>query len=420
MNARVLFMLSLAVNLVLGLFLVHQLISRPDSSHSSNMVTPPPTDPGPKAPSSPSPALVLDSQHSTPARTFTWEAVESPDYREYIANLRAIGCPEETIRDIIVADVDKLYAAKRREARGEPKPFEYWKTGNPWGEPMDAEHMAQARALHKEKLEVLQQLGIKPDLKMRMAGFIEVEDTLDTMFGFLPEDKQVSVVQMMQDMQAEMVEAAQDGGWDPEAMHAAQKDMEAALKEQLTPEEFRDYELRMSTTANTMRSQLAGWDPDEQEFLKVYELRKAHDDKFSMVSRGTEREGEEQERQEAEKQLNETIKAMLGSERYAAYERATDWSFQQIYQSVKRADLGTTEAVQVYDMRQAAEAEARELRNNKGLTQDQRNAALAGIQAETERAIKDVLGEKGWDEFDRMHNTYWLKNMVPNPQPVQE
>src|SRR6185369_814692 len=41
--------------------------------------------------------------------SFNWANVESPDYRDYIAKLRAIGCPEETVRDIIIADVNKLY-----------------------------------------------------------------------------------------------------------------------------------------------------------------------------------------------------------------------------------------------------------------------------------------------------------------------
>ena len=47
------------------------------------------------------------------ARPFYWRQIESADYRIYIANLRAIGCPEQTIRDIITADVDSLCAARR-------------------------------------------------------------------------------------------------------------------------------------------------------------------------------------------------------------------------------------------------------------------------------------------------------------------
>jgi len=46
-----------------------------------------------------------------PAR-FSWHSVEAEDYKRYIANLRNIACPEATIRDIITADVDKLYAPR--------------------------------------------------------------------------------------------------------------------------------------------------------------------------------------------------------------------------------------------------------------------------------------------------------------------
>src|SRR5438132_1272972 len=44
---------------------------------------------------------------------FSWREVESPDYPTYITNLREIGCPEQTIRDIIIADVNGLYAMKK-------------------------------------------------------------------------------------------------------------------------------------------------------------------------------------------------------------------------------------------------------------------------------------------------------------------
>src|SRR5438477_11451873 len=43
---------------------------------------------------------------------FSWREVESADYPTYIANLRDIGCPEQTIRDIIIAVVNAVYARK--------------------------------------------------------------------------------------------------------------------------------------------------------------------------------------------------------------------------------------------------------------------------------------------------------------------
>ncbi|MDB6110242.1 MAG: hypothetical protein JWR69_1992 [Pedosphaera sp.] len=51
------------------------------------------------------------------SKPFHWSQLEAADYRVYVANLRAIGCPELTIRDIISADVDGLYSEKRQALR---------------------------------------------------------------------------------------------------------------------------------------------------------------------------------------------------------------------------------------------------------------------------------------------------------------
>ncbi|HLP77692.1 MAG TPA: hypothetical protein VK327_12330 [Candidatus Paceibacterota bacterium] len=46
-------------------------------------------------------------------KPFRWEQLESPDYHVYISNLRQIGCPEPTIRDLITAEIDNLFAPRR-------------------------------------------------------------------------------------------------------------------------------------------------------------------------------------------------------------------------------------------------------------------------------------------------------------------
>jgi hypothetical protein len=61
------------------------------------------------------------------AQPFRWTQLESTNYLVYVSNLRAIGCPEQTLRDIITADVASLYAQERKnpslgngdEARGD-------------------------------------------------------------------------------------------------------------------------------------------------------------------------------------------------------------------------------------------------------------------------------------------------------------
>src|SRR6267143_1034937 len=102
MNYRRLFLLSLGLNLLLvAVWLVRsskpsapsQFVSKVSADSigaNSNEVTR--SEAG----------LHRASTEATGSRKIIdWRAVESPDYRQYLANLRAIGCPEETIRDII-------------------------------------------------------------------------------------------------------------------------------------------------------------------------------------------------------------------------------------------------------------------------------------------------------------------------------
>src|SRR5436190_4011247 len=62
----------------------------------------------------------------------SWRAIESTNYQTYIANLRSIECPEETIRDIVVTDVAKLYAKRRAAIRAQGQPYKFWLTGDAW------------------------------------------------------------------------------------------------------------------------------------------------------------------------------------------------------------------------------------------------------------------------------------------------
>ena len=55
-----------------------------------------------------------------------WRQLESEDYRAYINRLREIGCPEQTIRDIIIADLDKLLAPRVQSLKGRRADVKYW------------------------------------------------------------------------------------------------------------------------------------------------------------------------------------------------------------------------------------------------------------------------------------------------------
>jgi hypothetical protein len=405
MNSKALLAASLLANAVLG-----YIAFRP---------APPPTE-APPAPVSPTPTalvakpavkVVESTVTNTLMRTFNWESVESPDYREYIANLRSVGCPDETIRDIILADVNKLYDQKKKLVRGEPKKFEFWKATNPFAMAMgDTETMEKLRALDEEKRQVLRALGIEPDFKTEVAAMM---NPMEAMLDFLPDAKKTQLLKLMSDMQGKMAKAMDGGRPDPEESARAQKEMEAAIKGMLTPQEALDFDLRMSMTANIMRSQVGGWDPNEQEFLEVFKLRKSFDDEFSPMMRGNESAEERQRREAAEKQLNENIRKSLGEAGWKDYEMAQKWEFQAAHRALKNTD----QARQVYEMKQLVDEQAKALHRNRSLSPQERHAALEAIRSETESSLQRALGPDGWQRYNRGNNTAWLKGLVPSVPP---
>jgi len=104
------------------------------------------------APRQSQPPIVTERAQSAPAKVFDWRTVESTDYRAYIANLRAIGCPEETIRDIIRADVNKLFESRARSQSPGTNRFEYWKPGNAVTNLVNPEFLKQQAELALEKI----------------------------------------------------------------------------------------------------------------------------------------------------------------------------------------------------------------------------------------------------------------------------
>jgi len=45
---------------------------------------------------------------------FDYGRLESPDFKEYIEHLRSLGCPDETIRGILIADISDLFRGRTK------------------------------------------------------------------------------------------------------------------------------------------------------------------------------------------------------------------------------------------------------------------------------------------------------------------
>jgi len=85
---------------------------------------------------------------------FLWSQLKSSDLEQYLTNLRAIGCPERTVRDIISREIQRSYS--RRSLRNlEPKNF--WACG-PEREQFSAPYRQALILLHQEERELNRRL----------------------------------------------------------------------------------------------------------------------------------------------------------------------------------------------------------------------------------------------------------------------
>ena len=350
---------------------------------------------------------------------FHWREVEAADYKEYIRKLRGIGCPEATIRDIIIADIDKLYEPRMVALREQPtyRPDQFWVSDmGSRSQKRDPEKAAQVAALYKERSELIKELLGVEESEMRKA-FSSYEDTRDKQLAFLTQEQRDKIKELDKKFSEERSRIyAEAGGYidsdTQKELADVRKKMLEGMKEFMTPAEIFDYDIRTSDTARNMKYELRGFNPTEEEFRALFAVKRAEEEaRFSrMGERPTPEEMKAQ--QEASKLAQENLRATLGEERYKEMELAKDYSYRQLVAAAPYMGFDASAAARVSSLKTDAEKAANEVRRNRDLTPEQRNQALQDIRAASEAAVTKEIGEKGY-KYYRQHGGYWFNNIAP-------
>jgi len=210
---------------------------------------------------------------------FSWRELESADYPTYIANLRQIGCPDQTIRDIIIADVNSMYAQKR--ATNLLTAEQQW-----WRSEPDTNVVVAAaeksRALEDERRALLVRLlgtnwesGDIVSLPRPSRPGIILDGPV---LGLLPADTKQRIqeisVASQERLQAYLEEQRAAGKF-PDALELAKlrQQTRSQLERVLTPSQLEEFLLRYSQDANNWRSQfgqLQYFNPTPDEFRAVF------------------------------------------------------------------------------------------------------------------------------------------------------
>ena len=344
---------------------------------------------------------------------FHWRQVESTNYATYIANLRAIGCPEPTIKDIILTDVMKLFAERRGQFYQNGREFKFWETSERHA--LTARQMEerdkQLSKIDKELPGILRDLlGINYDRELNKYFVDSHED--EQRLSFVPEDKRNQLLALREEIEGlkeHLVDQAQSGQpTDVEGLRRIRQYQKEMLGQILTPAEQQEYELRTSDTADRLRRQLVGFSPTEREFREMFNLWQAHDEEFALISADDQNASKAKEQDQ--QRIEEMIRSKLAPERVLDYDRARSQDYQLLSFFAARYELPQATAQTIFEVKQLAENARRDLFAQQNLAEEQRQAALTAIQQETQQAIRQRLGDQLFPVYARNGGT-WMETL---------
>ncbi len=331
---------------------------------------------------------------------FSWSEVESDDYPTYIKNLREIGCPEQTIRDIIIADVNALFA--RRRAVEIFTPDQQWWRAEP--DPAVAQAAAaKDRELETERRDLLSTL-LGPNWEggdlVSLPRPSRLPIPLDgPVLGPLPTEVKQAVEQISlraADRLEEYVAAQRRAGNVPDPAELARLRLQnrKELAAVLTPAQLEEFQLRYSDGARSLRTdfaQLKFFNATPDEFRSVFRILDPLSDQMAQIDLST--PAGAQERQTLAAQAEAALKLALGEKRYAEYRLLHDERYRQAFAEAQKAGAPET-AGTLYEIMVAAAEEQARIKDKAGLTEEQRAIELKQAELLQLKANAEALGQE--------------------------
>jgi hypothetical protein len=394
--------LLIAASVVANAALLALVLTRPAAAPSASTSTTPAHRSQPAAPSSP-PAVN--------PRLWTELAADPADLPGFVARLRAAGFPSSVVRALVVAQIREDYAARRRALTGNAGDTPFWKNN----QPTDPKVRAALRELNREAEAKISQLLGGPDPDRNLYLSLLDRRTI----GDLPPEKAAQLTTIKRDyeeMRSEIYDAFRGGTMLPEdraKLALLEKEQRADLALVLTPQELEDYDLRASNTASQMRYSLSAFAPTEAEFRAIFKLQQAFDTQLGSMNAGMTPE-QMRARQEGQKALNEQIKAALGPERGADYERANDFSYRQAALVAERLNLPATTANTLWAAKTDFEQRRTALYADASLSPEARRAQTTALQQEALAKVNSLLTARG-AEIYQQNGGFWVQQLQARP-----
>ena len=365
----------------------------------------------------------------TTAPPTPWAALDSTDPAQLIANLRAVGCPEQTIRDLVTFRICRRYRKGLLESEAwAAQAGDYTRDRDP--RERQEQQSAQARLRHRMMSELESVLGVSfGELSASILGWPNRDK------DYLSFDKRRQVREIRQnfdEISQELTQRQFMGGLDAEdqAQLADWSRQEASeLATVLTPAELEERFYRESEAARYVRQSLPAAQ-SEAEFRLMVKLA----DEFGLANQphsfgarygipGTEQEPGVQDYQARKAAFDERLKEALGEQRIAeqtAAEQARleaerlreeaasqQQALDELTTMAESVGLAADDAQRFFDrlleLKPELERQMTEFEQSlTGTFEEKQKQTEAAARALMETIAVETLGEKGRDLVDKL------------------
>jgi len=373
---------------------------------------------------SPSPALPLETSSASGEARLSPSLVAAftNDDPEVLRDLmRASGFPDDMVRAFVQICIWKKYEARFKAISRQPDENgankAWWKDDR---NPHDPFNSTLTKAKRDESRRLQREVKEESD---RLLGVDANQNRWQSQqFAFLAPEKRQALQDIQQDYQELIREVQQESqGFrlpsDAEKLRYLQAEQKRDLEALMSPAERQAYDLRQSPTAHQLRAKMTQLNATEQEYLAIFPLQKAFDEKYNPqnndpFSGGAERDQAYwKERKAADAQLQTQIKSIVGAERFAASIRQQDSDWRQLEAATRRLALPADTPGRLYSLRDTTASAAQQIATNSNLAMEQKKQALAELAESTRAQIRTRLGTEGADAYFKNNGMRWLKEL---------